>query len=208
MPAGKTKKVVSSDASSEILPHHTFHRLVGPLVVLRILFFVVVIFNIPFDQKIDQLPNRHACVHAHGLYAGNFEGPGIGKADVSFAGRGVNIDAQAADAAFTLQKWYGMVRFGVLFRNAEVKRTGLEYETLGTDFEQIDRIVLFGIQHPVAVNGQVFPQVYVVGVGAEAFCPERLDNDLAFSMASIIFLSVRIIGVSMLKSAQKYSILC
>jgi hypothetical protein len=77
------------------------------------LFFIVIILDIAFHAEVDQLTDRHAGIYADGLDTGDFQGPGIAKADVAFSGSGVDIDSEAANAGFPFQKRDGVMRLGV-----------------------------------------------------------------------------------------------
>ncbi|MCK7553813.1 hypothetical protein MKQ70_01845 [Chitinophaga sedimenti] len=70
----------------------------------------------------------------------------------------MDIDTQAAGAAFSFEERYVRVGFGVLGRYTQVERIGLQYEALLRDFEMIDLVVFTGIQHAVPVRGRCLPK--------------------------------------------------
>lgn len=69
------------------------------------------------------------------------------------------------------------VGFGILLGNAQVKGIRLQDKAIFRDLESHHLVMQLGIQHAVAVGSQVFAEVYVVGIGAQTFAPERLNND-------------------------------
>ena len=74
-----------------ILPHHTFQRTISTFVVFRSGFFVVRIFDIPFDFEINQLADWHAAINPDWFDTGYFKRPGITISNIAFPGSGVNI---------------------------------------------------------------------------------------------------------------------
>jgi len=162
-----------------VLPHHALHGLDGAGIVLGAGLGIVVILDLAVHLKVDELPNGHACVHPHGVGAGDFQGPGIAEADVTLARRGVNVDAQAANAAFAFQEGDGSVGFGVLQGYAQVQGVGMQDDTFFRDFEVLNGVVLAGVQDVVLVKSQPLAQVHIVGVGAQTVAVEGLDDDLA-----------------------------
>ena len=103
-----------------ILPHHTFHRPVGTLVVFSVFLFVVIVQDLTIYPEIDQLADRHTGIYPHRMRTGDLQGPGIAKSYIAFTGGGVNVDPQPANAGFALQKGDGSVRFGILFRYSQI----------------------------------------------------------------------------------------
>ena len=55
-----------------ILPHHTLHRTNRAIHIFRIFFLIVIIRDITFHFKINQLPDRHPRIYTHRLCTRNF----------------------------------------------------------------------------------------------------------------------------------------
>lgn len=170
----------TSNYLKNIPPHHTLHRLIRALVVLGAALAMVVVFDIAFDGKINQLPDGHTCVHPHGLSTGDFERPVVAKTHVALAGSGVYVYAEAPYAGLSFEKGHRVESFGVFLRDAEVQGAGLEHKAFFfLDFKMADFVVAAGIQHLVFVTGQPFSKVYVVRVGTQTVAVEGFDDDLA-----------------------------
>ena len=174
--------------SKLILPHHTFHRFVGALVVFGVLLLIVVIEDFSVDPEVDELANGHTRINAYRVGAGYLQRPGIAEADIALAGRSVDIDAEAADTRLTFEEWNGVVCFRILFRNAQVERVGMEDEPTFGNFEVLNGVVPPRVQDVVFVDGQPLTQMDIIGVGAQAMPLKRFDNDLSLLNAFQYFL--------------------
>src|SRR5690554_4365889 len=89
----------------------------------------------------------------------------------------MNVDSQPSGTGFSFEKRHMAVGFRVFKRDSEVEGVWLQYISLPGDFEVYDLIMLFGIQHPVLIGGQILAQVYIIRVGAEIFPIERFDHN-------------------------------
>lgn len=121
--------------------------MVGLAAVLGVFLFVVFYFNVSIYRKINKLAYRHARIHTHGLLYRNLQRPVAAKAHVAFAGRGMNVNAQAACGRFAFKKRHVRMRFGVFRRHAEIKHVRLQHKAFFRDFKKINAVVLFGVQH-------------------------------------------------------------
>ena len=169
----------SKIVNSKIPPHHTLHGFIRPLGVFGIALAVVIVLHVAVNDKINQLADRHARIDAHRLHHRNFECPSVAKPNIAFARRGMDVNAQSPDAAFTLQKGHCSMGFSVFFRHAEIKGTGLQHKTFFPNFEQVNIVVATGVELPIFVNGQIFAEVYVIGIGSEAFGTKGFYDDLS-----------------------------
>jgi len=60
------------------------------------------------------------------------------------------------------------MRFGVFFGYAQIKDMRIKHDPFVGNFEIIDLVVLFGIDHVLFVGSQCFTQVYIIRVTAQA----------------------------------------
>ena len=104
-------------SSKTVFPHHTFDGMVGSLVVFRIGFVVVIIENIPFYGKINELADGHAGINPNRVDTRDFQGPVVAKTYIALAGGSVDIDTQPSHAGFSFQERDSIMCFGVFFRN-------------------------------------------------------------------------------------------
>ena len=97
--AARTKRIRltsgESGISKLILPHHTLHGSIRPLIVFRIRLAVIKSLNITIDDKINQLPNRHTRIDTNGHRHRNFQSPMVAKTDITLPRRRVNVDAES-----------------------------------------------------------------------------------------------------------------
>lgn len=166
-------------ASKMIFPHHTFHGFFGSFVIFRVSFFIVIPLDLPFHAEIDELSDGHAGIDADGMGAGDLQRPGITEADVALAGRGMDVDAQAAYAGFAFQKGNRLMGFCIFFRDAQIEGAGMEDEAFLWYFGIFDPVVFPCIEYVVFVTGQPFSQMHIIGIGSQAFPTEWFDDDLA-----------------------------
>src|ERR1051326_727752 len=127
--------------SSEILPHHRFHRLRRPPVVLRARLLIIGDGHLSVDFKVDELSDRHPRVDPHGLADGYLERPCIAEPDVSFSCRGMDVDAGPADAAFPFQERDMPVCLGILLRDPKVQLARDKNQSLLRNPKVVDFIV-------------------------------------------------------------------
>ena len=70
--------------------------------------------------------------------------------------------------------------FRVFFGNAQVKDVRVEHKAVFRDLELFDLVVLFGIKDMFAVGGEVFSEMHIIAVAAQAFPVVGNDLDGAF----------------------------
>ena len=141
-------------------------------------FLVVVILDVSLHAEVDQLADRHTGVDPDRVGAADFQRPVVTEADVALTGRGVDVDAEAADGTLTLQEGHAAVGLGVLQRHAEVEGIGVQQEAPFRDHVVDDLVVRPGIEDVVLIAGDVLAEVDVVAVRAQVGAVEGGDDDL------------------------------
>ena len=135
-----------------VFPHHGFDGFDGTLVVFCTDLFIVIIFNIAFHCKVNELTNWHSGIDPNWLNAGNLQGPGVAKTNIAFSGCGVDVNSKPSDAGLPFKKWNRVVRFGVFLSHAKVERSRLKQNSFFADFDFFDFIVFFCIQTNLIVS--------------------------------------------------------
>lgn len=103
----------------------------------------------------------------------------VAEPDVAFSCGRVDIDSQASDARFAFEERHVFMRFRVFEGRAEEGCSWGEQESLVSDFEVFDLVVLLGVQDLVDVGCEVLAEMHVVAVRAQVVAGVRFDNDLA-----------------------------
>ncbi len=160
-----------------VFEHHRLHWQWRLGVVLGRLLGVVGGEDFSLDQKIDELSNGHAIVDANGLFDRNLECPVVAETHIAFAGGGVNVDAETANAGFSFEERDRSVAFCVFDGGAKVVDLRLKDKAFGRDFKVLDFVVLLGVENTVTVGGQMFAEVHVVAIGAKAFAIVGFDHN-------------------------------
>src|SRR5208282_1110417 len=149
----------------EVEEHSRGSGVTGDLAVLRRLFLGVAVRDRARDLEVDQLADRHPPVYPDRDLHAHLEGPVVAEPLVPLAGRGVNVDPEAADARLPFEERDVAVRLRVLLGHSEIELAGDQDVSIPRDPELLDPVVRARVQGGVLVDREVRTQVDVVGVG-------------------------------------------
>jgi hypothetical protein len=125
------------------------------------------------------LADGHARVNSNRQFDGHLQCPVVAKTRVAFAGRRVNVDPESPDTGLPLEKRNESMGLGIFLRDAQVELSRYEDVPAFGNPNLFDQIRPLRIECPVSINGQVRPQMDVVGIGSQAIGTVRSNDDPA-----------------------------
>ena len=88
----------------------------------------------------------------------------VTKPDITFAGGGVDVDAEAAHAGFAFKKRHVLMRFRVFQRDPEIGTRRQQYAAVIRDFKRAYPVVFLGVENLVFVDCEGAAKVDIVTI--------------------------------------------